>query len=84
MVVIDIRSAIELLSSGTAPSIRVNLGTAVVSQVPWVGGSNLVIWRHAQGYPERERAAFALINFLAGKETQMSFAQKARTLPARL
>jgi len=84
MVITDIRSAIELINSNMASSIRENIGTGAISQVPWFGGNTVVIWRHTQGYPERERAAFDLVNFLASKGTQMSFAQKAQKLPARL
>jgi len=82
-VLLDIRSAIQLSDSETADFVRENLGTAIISQTPWYGGSHLVIWRHVQGYPERERAAFALIHFLASKEAQMSFGQKSRDLPVR-
>jgi len=60
------------------------LGTAVLSSTPWLGGENLVIWRHTQGYPERERAALALVNYLAGNAAQVRHAQLGGPLPARL
>ncbi len=60
------------------------LGTAALSSTPWLGGENLVIWRHTQGYPERERVALALVNYLAGNAAQVRHAQLGGPLPARL
>lgn len=60
-----------------------NLGTAVVPGVPWVGGSNIVIWREAQVRLERERAAVLLANFLASQSTQIKYAAVSDSIPAR-
>jgi ABC-type glycerol-3-phosphate transport system substrate-binding protein len=82
--VTDIRSVLSLLAGGAAVNIRENIGTAAPSPVPWFGGSNLVIWRHTQGYPEREKAALSLVAFLASKPVQIAFSQQVGTMPARL
>jgi multiple sugar transport system substrate-binding protein len=71
------------LGSGT-PIVRENLGTAPLPGRPWVGGDNLVIWRHAQAYPERERAAVQLANFLASHPAQMELCRQGEYFPVRL
>jgi len=77
--------AIQTMGHGGAiPEVRANLGTAVPSSVPWFGGGNLVIWRHAREHPERERAAVALVSYLASRPVQVKRAHIDGTLPARL
>ncbi len=77
--------AIQTLAGGQAVEIvRGQLGTAIPTRVPWFGGGNLVIWRHTQGYPERERAAVALVNYLAGQAAQIRRAEMDAAIPARL
>jgi multiple sugar transport system substrate-binding protein len=71
------------LKSWTVSQVVENLGTAVVPGVPWVGGSNIVIWREAQVRPERERAAVLLANFLASQSTQIKYAAVSDSIPAR-
>ncbi len=60
--------------SNAAPEVLANLGAAPMPGVPWVGGDNLVIWRHLRASPERERAAVALVNFLAKQSAQQAIA----------
>lgn len=80
----DIRSAMTILSGRGTPLVCQNMGAASPSPVPWFGGSNLVIWRHTQGYPEREKAAVALVNFLSSKAVQLTYGQQAGAMPSRL
>ncbi|MEW5871514.1 MAG: extracellular solute-binding protein [Chloroflexota bacterium] len=79
------RAAVTILGSGAVyefvesrsavPEVLDNLGVMPVPGVPWIGGDNLVIWKHTQGYPERERAAVALASFLASQASQREYAQ---------
>jgi ABC-type glycerol-3-phosphate transport system substrate-binding protein len=82
-ILVDVRDAHELLK-GSDVKLRSNIGITVLSSVPWFGSSNLVVWRHVQGYPERERAALSLINFLTGHRAQTMLAQNSSAVPARL
>ena len=80
---VDVRYAHNLLAK-CDEELGANTEVTVLSSVPWFGSSNLVVWRHAQGYPEREKAAMALINFLTGHEAQTKLSQNSPTIPARL
>jgi multiple sugar transport system substrate-binding protein len=83
MTIADVRSAWSLQEFGAAPHIMENLGTANFSSVPWVGGSNLVVWRHTQISAEKERAALSWINYLTSETGQLKFSQLVGTIPAR-
>lgn len=83
LTVADVRSAKALDEFGAGPQVLENLGTANFSTVPWIGGSNLVIWRHTQISAEKERAALAWINYLSSDAGQLKFAQLIGTIPAR-
>jgi multiple sugar transport system substrate-binding protein len=48
---------------------------APVPGVPWIGGDNLVIWRHTRANLEREKAAVALIQYLLSQPVQKAHAQ---------
>jgi len=63
-----------------APEVIANLGVALAPGVPFVGGSNLVIWKHSP----RARAAIELARFLTSYEVQTTFVPQADLLPARL
>jgi multiple sugar transport system substrate-binding protein len=76
--------AAEIAHESGTPIVRENLGTAPLPGRPWVGGDNLVIWRHAQAYPERERAAVQLANFLAGHPAQIELCRMGEYFPVRL
>ncbi len=54
--------------------------TALPPGVPFVGGSNLVIWRHSR----QEKLAFELVKFLTGQPAQIVYSTNARSLPVRL
>ena len=82
---INDRALAQVLASPTLdPTVRANIRTAPLSQAPWFGGSNLVIWRHTKGYPDREKAALALVSYLTSKPVQMRAAQLTGAIPARL
>jgi multiple sugar transport system substrate-binding protein len=78
----DVRSVRSLNDLALSTGLE-NLGTANCSQVPWVGGSNLIIWHHTQLSSEKERAALAWINYLTSEAGQMKFAQLIGAIPAR-
>jgi multiple sugar transport system substrate-binding protein len=59
-------------------------GALPLSKVPWYGGENLVIWRHARSTPETEKAAVDLVTYLSSRQGQILFARRAVALPARL
>ena len=83
MTIADVRSANSLHEFGATPSIIENLGTANFSRVPWVGGSNLVVWRYTQATAEKERLALAWIRYLTSDAGQLKFSQLVGTIPAR-
>ena len=59
-----------------------NLGVALPPGPSFVGGSNLVIWRHIA--PRLERTALALVEFLTSPEIELEYSLRAGNLPARL
>ncbi|MBN1668041.1 MAG: extracellular solute-binding protein, partial [Anaerolineales bacterium] len=56
------------------------LGVVPVPGVPFVGGSNLVIWEHTRQRPE----ALQLVQFLASERVQLAYGQAVGLLPTRL
>jgi multiple sugar transport system substrate-binding protein len=62
------------------PDVVRNFGMAVVPGVPFVGGSNLVVWKHSH-QPE---AAIALAQYLTALPFQTEVVTKHGLLPARL
>jgi multiple sugar transport system substrate-binding protein len=62
------------------PDVVRNFGMAVVPGVPFVGGSNLVVWKHSR-QPE---AAIALAQYLTAPPFQTDVITKNGLLPARL
>jgi ABC-type glycerol-3-phosphate transport system substrate-binding protein len=83
-VVADNRFASSVLSGGAEEIVQKNLGVAPLTSVPWYGGGSFVIWRHTQGYPERERAAVQLVKFLTDKAAELRWAKEVHSLPARV
>jgi multiple sugar transport system substrate-binding protein len=77
-------SAPAIIRNTNMPQVMSNFGAAVVPGVPWVGGSNLVIWREAQLSREQERAVLLLVNFLADSATQVRYAYACDVIPARV
>jgi hypothetical protein len=51
--------------------------------VPWIGGSDLVVWRDAQMYPDKERAALLLVKYLTSLPMQIKYALTGNVFPAR-
>ncbi|HEY4689493.1 MAG TPA: extracellular solute-binding protein [Anaerolineae bacterium] len=62
------------------PTARATVGAALMPGVPFVGGSDLVIWNHTR-HPE---AAVELVRFLTSREAQIAYAARANPFPARL
>ena len=62
------------------PIARATVGAALVPGVPFVGGSNLVIWNHTR-HPE---AAVELVRFLTSREAQIAYTARVDPLPTRL
>jgi multiple sugar transport system substrate-binding protein len=57
---------------------------APVPGVPWIGGDNLVIWRHTRANLGREKAAVALTQYLLSQPVQRAHAQSEDVgIPAR-
>jgi multiple sugar transport system substrate-binding protein len=71
------------LSRWNVSQVLENLGVAAMPGVPWIGGSNLVVWREAQMHPARQHAALLLANFLVSQSTQIKYAAASNSIPAR-
>jgi multiple sugar transport system substrate-binding protein len=76
-------SALPVLREANVPTVLNHLGSAILPGVPWIGGSNLVVWREAQMYPDLDRAALALVKFLTSHTAQLKYASAANAIPAR-
>jgi len=63
--------------------VRDNLGLALLPGTPWIGGDNLVIWSHTQGYLEKENASVALASYLVSKNAQVNYCRQIGSLPVR-
>ena len=83
-VLTDIRAADSFFATDALPLVRDNLGVATLTDVPWCGGGNFVIWNHARGVPEQEKAAVALVQFLSLKQSQLLWAREVKSMPARM
>jgi ABC-type glycerol-3-phosphate transport system substrate-binding protein len=77
----DVRAFVAALQNH--PEEMQNIGAASLMSIPWSGGSSVVIWRHAQGYPDKFEACSKLIEFLSRKQIMRELAAKARILPSR-
>jgi multiple sugar transport system substrate-binding protein len=67
-------------SGEVGPVATSQIRTALPPGVPFVGGSNLVIWRHSH----QGKLAFELVKFLTSQATQVAYSTRARSLPVRL
>jgi multiple sugar transport system substrate-binding protein len=76
-------AALALIRSARVSQVLDNLGVAAMPGVPWIGGSNLVVWREAQMYPDLDRAALALAKYLTSPLAQMKYAAASNAIPAR-
>jgi maltose-binding protein MalE len=70
-------------NENTSPQVRQNIGLAPLPGVPWVGGDNLVIWKHVLGSSKCERDAVALVTHLTESTTQLQYARLSNSLPVR-
>jgi multiple sugar transport system substrate-binding protein len=62
------------------PPGEATIRTALPPGVPFVGGSNLIVWRHSHNH----KLAVELVRFLTGQQNQIAYSQRARSLPVRL
>jgi len=65
------------------PGVLDHIGVAALPGVPWIGGSNLVVWKDVLANPIAERNINHLIIFLTEKNAQMQLYQYSHVLPAR-
>lgn len=63
-----------------APGLIEQMQTALPPGVPFVGGSNLVVWRHSR----QHKLAVELVKYLTSQTVQVAYSQKASSLPVRL
>jgi multiple sugar transport system substrate-binding protein len=71
------------INNGKTPEkISENTGIAMQPGVPFVGGSNLVIWKHIQ--PAQEPAAVKLVRYLTSSENMMTQFKEIGYIPANL
>jgi multiple sugar transport system substrate-binding protein len=65
------------------PNVIANLGVAAMpTGIPFIGGSNLVVWQHVA--PAHESLAIELVRFLTGQQVQRSYNTKINYFPTRL
>lgn len=83
-VLANIHEANTLLAMRDNPRVSDNLGVASVTDVPWTGGGSLVIWDHVAGNLQQERAALALVKFLASKEISLRYHRETGSMPSRI
>ncbi len=67
-------------AAASATTAAEQIRTALPPGIPFVGGSNLVIWRHSR----QDRLAFELVKYLTSQATQIAYSPHARSLPVRL
>jgi ABC-type glycerol-3-phosphate transport system substrate-binding protein len=66
------------------PVVVENLGVAPVPGVPWIGGTNIVLWKEVSMNPEQEQAALDLVKFLSTTKAQIKTAAAEYLIPARV
>lgn len=74
----------QVILQHNRPEVLENIGVAPLPGVPWIGGSNLVIWKEAQLIPEQERAALDLVRFLTTPAAQIKQTQALYSIPSRV
>jgi ABC-type glycerol-3-phosphate transport system substrate-binding protein len=72
----------QINNGKTSEKISKTTGIAIQPGVPFVGGSNLVIWKHIQ--PAQEAAAVKLVRFLTSSENMMTQFKQIGYVPANL
>jgi multiple sugar transport system substrate-binding protein len=76
-------TAQQFIEQHNRPEVIENLGVAPLPGVPWIGGSNLVIWKEARLNSEVERSALDLAGFLTTPAAQVKLAAAQYSIPAR-
>ena len=79
----DIQRANTLIDTAKNPLVQENLGMATLTNVPWTGGGNFVIWEHVRGHHEREHAALELVRFMVSKDSNLRWKHACGHMPAR-
>ncbi len=69
-----------LAQANFTPEIRSKTAFVSPPGLPYIGGSNLVIWKHCR----QDEAAFKLVQFLNRPETQVIYCQVTGMLPTSL
>ena len=69
-----------MASRTAALDTAARISVALPPGIPFVGGSNLVVWQHSR----QQKLAFELVHFLTSQPIQMDYCQHARSLPVRL
>ncbi len=83
-ILIDIQRANTLIDIAKNPLVQENLGMGSLTNVPWAGSGNFVIWDHVRGHHERESAALELVKFLTNKESNLRWKHNCGHMPARV
>ena len=81
---INIHHASTILDADLSHLKRENIGFSNLTNIPWSGGDNFVVWEHTRSSPERERAAVELVKFLTTKAASLRWMNNANLLPARM
>ena len=66
----------------TSEKIKQNTGIAIQPGIPFVGGSNLIIWKHVQ--PSQEAVAVKLVRYLVSTENMLTQFHDIGYIPANL
>jgi len=82
-IITDLRSFNTELNKSYPKEIVDNIGVTTITDTPWLGGGNLVVWKHARSYPDKFQAAHQLAEFITRKETMLNFGRENLLLPAR-
>lgn len=82
-VITDLRSFTTELNKPYPKEILDNIGVTTTTDTPWLGGGNLVVWKHARSYPDKFQAAHQLGEYITRKETMLEFGRNNLLLPAR-
>ncbi len=74
---------LSLARGGNVPKeVSENTSIAIQPGIPFIGGSNLVIWNHVPAV--QETLALELVRYLTATENMMTQFQKAKYIPANL
>jgi ABC-type glycerol-3-phosphate transport system substrate-binding protein len=72
----------QIKNGKTSDKVSQNTGIAIQPGIPFVGGSNLVIWNHVP--PAQEAVAVELVRYLTSPENMMTQFQDTGYIPANL